>query len=630
MASDGLAAARPRTSGEILDDAWRLAFTDAAPLLLLSGTFLALAFAAVLLLLARPSATGWLPAAGAAGLATLTGVGSGACQEYLRRRSESRPAGVGACLAAALRRGADHVAVRAAVLGACSAGVFGFIPWLCGANPVAATFAAVLGAGYLLLPAAFVWVVAAPAHAAMACAEPGQGLLADVGPEARFDAGRSAVVTLSRVPVLMVAFFNSHLLVCIGLWTALNLAGLDVAAASAVLTVANPVYDVALAMLVWLLLAPYFEASNFLLYLDCRTRREGLDLLRRVRRAFPVAGRVGAAALTLVFVPSAMARVADGWPAAVRAAKADVDAIAAEAASADPYPGGGRWEPRLRSAGERLGGAADAQQQQRAAAWFERAITGFAGKKQSDALQSLDEMRQRLALLEEALPAESGGPAARTKESIKGLIRPRAGESDDGAPTRPEARPQDEPRHRPVERDARAPAETRGGAVEFPGGFGKVGGALLLALLLAVIGVAVARRWAASPKAPTKPTASATELTEGHAEPRPDEQPAPVLWRQAEQLARAGRHREAVRALYLAVLSHLHARRLLRYEPTRTNGEYVRQVRLAAAAPPALAEPFEQLTRCFEAVWYGGGPAAADDFEACLELAARTRTVSEE
>ena len=180
------------------------------------------------------------------------------------------------------------------MLGVCLAGVFGFVPLLAGASAAAAFFAAMLGGGYLLLPAALMWTVAAPAHAALAGERRGTALLSEITRAARLDATKAAVVVLSRAAVMVLAFFNLHLLVRLGLWAAMNLGGFDVALASAELSLADPVYDIGLAMLCWLLLAPYFEASSFLLYLDARTRQEGLDLLQRVRRVFPT-GRTGTA-----------------------------------------------------------------------------------------------------------------------------------------------------------------------------------------------------------------------------------------------------------------------------------------------------------------------------------------------
>lgn len=176
-----------------------------------------------------------------------------------------------------------------------------------------------------------------------------------------------------------------------------------------------------------------------------------------------------------------------------------------------------------------------------------------------------------------------------------------------------------------------APAELPAvptGAAEIPSPMGTFGGMLLAGLLAAVVAVAAVQFWRTSPKAPHKPKTVIGESNGDPPEPRPDQQSAPVLWRQAEEFARGGRYREAVRSLYLAVLSHLHGRALLRYEPTRTNGEYVRQVRLAPGAPAELAEPFEDLTGRFEAVWYGGAVAAEADFHSCRELAEQARALA--
>jgi hypothetical protein len=99
------------------------------------------------------------------------------------------------------------------------------------------------------------------------------------------------------------------------------------------------------------------------------------------------------------------------------------------------------------------------------------------------------------------------------------------------------------------------------------------------------------------------------------------EQSPATLWRQADTLAGDGHFRDAVRVLYLAVLALLHRQRLIRFEPTRTNGEYVRQVRLSEQAPPELHEPFEQLTHLFETAWYGERPCESGDYRACRALA---------
>jgi hypothetical protein len=84
MATDTTIDLRPRSAGEVLDDAWRLALAEAPLLLALSGLFAVPAAVALLLLLTRPAPESpldraILPALVAL-LIPLTGVGSAACQ----------------------------------------------------------------------------------------------------------------------------------------------------------------------------------------------------------------------------------------------------------------------------------------------------------------------------------------------------------------------------------------------------------------------------------------------------------------------------------------------------------------------------------------------------------------------
>jgi hypothetical protein len=150
---------------------------------------------------------------------------------------------------------------------------------------------------------------------------------------------------------------------------------------------------------------------------------------------------------------------------------------------------------------------------------------------------------------------------------------------------------------------------------------------VLLGAAVAVLLVAGLRFWS-SRRGPRPKPARREETPGGPAPPEeepPHEQPAAVWWRRAEEHAGAGRYPEGLRCLYLAVLSSLHRKNLLRYEPTRTNGEYVRQVRLAPQAPPDLHAPFEALTEKFEAHWYGSVPCAAGEYSACRRLAEEVR-----
>src|SRR5437763_15278314 len=90
---------RPRTTGEIMDDAWRLCLTDIPGLWVLAGLFhVPLAVLVLLLLTGRPSENSLMRFSVpifAALAVPWTGIGAGVCQEAFRRRS--RGASVASC-----------------------------------------------------------------------------------------------------------------------------------------------------------------------------------------------------------------------------------------------------------------------------------------------------------------------------------------------------------------------------------------------------------------------------------------------------------------------------------------------------------------------------------------------------
>ena len=57
-------------------------------------------------------------------------------------------------------------------------------------------------------------------------------------------------------------------------------------------------------LLAWLLLTPFFEESNYLLYVDARARYEGLDLWYRVRRHFPLPAKTAGAYEKIMSLPA--------------------------------------------------------------------------------------------------------------------------------------------------------------------------------------------------------------------------------------------------------------------------------------------------------------------------------------
>ncbi len=69
----------------------------------------------------------------------------------------------------------------------------------------------------------------------------------------------------------------------------------------------------------------------------------------------------------------------------------------------------------------------------------------------------------------------------------------------------------------------------------------------------------------------------------------------------ADELAAKGEYREAIRHLYLALLSRLHRDGVIDYDPTLSNWEYL----FAFKGASSLKAAFKDLTRRFDFAWYG-------------------------
>jgi hypothetical protein len=89
--------------------------------------------------------------------------------------------------------------------------------------------------------------------------------------------------------------------------------------------------------------------------------------------------------------------------------------------------------------------------------------------------------------------------------------------------------------------------------------------------------------------------------------------------RYANELAAAGRVREAIRAWYHAVLVAIFRSGLVQYRKGRTNWEYV------SALPATLPwrASFSGLTRLFDREWYGRDRSSVEALESCSHDARR-------
>ena len=97
----------------------------------------------------------------------------------------------------------------------------------------------------------------------------------------------------------------------------------------------------------------------------------------------------------------------------------------------------------------------------------------------------------------------------------------------------------------------------------------------------------------------------------------------PEDWRRrAERLAAGGDRSEALRALYLELLSGLHRAGAIDYDHSRTNTAYVFDLPLGHPARP----PFLSLTRRFDSAVYGAHQPGADDLRRAMDDVDTVRT----
>jgi hypothetical protein len=631
MVSREAAAARPRTTVEILDDAWRLFFADPVLLLSVAGLFQLPALTFLLLLLCQPAAAAWwwrvLAPALAAALLLSMGLSAGACQEVFHSWAEGYPVRFGQCLQSSLRRGLYHIGSQALTLVPPA-----LLSLVC---TTLLTTSVVFAVPLVFLLAAGWFFGLAFGLGRQPCFTAGQqrfwrgcriSLLAS---GRHFD--RACVVLLVRWLMLLFAILNLHLFWNFALWTAENLAGIDVALLDVLCSLSNFVYLLILLALAWWLLTPFREAVDYLFFVDARTRYEGLDLWHRVEEQFPLR-RQAKAGLILVGLGAGLltagAVCAEDALPAVRFARQQIAVIRKEVQASQPYPGGQRWEARLRGIADRLDQSGTRRGGFR---WFEDAVARFPDRNQSQAVSLLDDLDTRLGLVQDSLtrPRKQGNQAEPDKDYIKSLVPP---EKYDKRPVK-EERPKEEPKKKPpVEDDKGAPGGMVGGGPTGPGIVGSAGlGAVAQPLLVVLVGVVAAvlvggialalyqwwlSRSRAKPRAQGNLPARAEDFLED-----PDKQNFRELWQQADERARAGDYLGAVRTLYLAVLAMLHQARLIRYERTCTNGEYADQLRPRAP----LHRPFLRLTGLFEVKWYGERACQPQDYRACRELAEELR-----
>jgi hypothetical protein len=256
--------------------------------------------------------------------------------------------------------------------------------------------------------------------------------------------------------------------------------------------------------------------------------------------------------------------------------------------------------------------------------WFDKAVEDFASRSGANAVLVLDQIDARLALIEDGLAARNQLDPSRAAQDVRKLLPESAPPAEE-----PKKPPEEPKRNRQEPHEIEVRGSSGGGtSLSIPAGFGMLGWLVIGGLFVACIAVAVIlfiQERRRRPKVEIKKTMGEKKTSPEESEVQPDQIAPAALWQQADELARQGQFLEAVRRLYLAVLALLHRSRLIRYEKTRTNGEYLKQVRRAAEAPPAVYPAFGRLTSLFDQKWYGDRSCDEPEYGACRELAEQVR-----
>jgi hypothetical protein len=96
-------------------------------------------------------------------------------------------------------------------------------------------------------------------------------------------------------------------------------------------------------------------------------------------------------------------------------------------------------------------------------------------------------------------------------------------------------------------------------------------------------------------------------------------------WRTADTLIEAGRYEEAAHALYRAVILAIGRAERLRLDPSRTSGDYARDLRRRGASSYT---PFREFTRRFDTAVYGHEGCTAETLAELRRLSAPFRPVA--
>ncbi|MBK7860039.1 MAG: DUF4129 domain-containing protein [Archangiaceae bacterium] len=420
----------------------------------------------------------------------------------------------------------------------------------------------------------------------------------------------------------LVVGLNLHLFANGLLLVAARLLAFDVTFLSRFTSVDNPVWLAALAALTFSLFEPIRAASAALLLIDGRVRQEGLDLLTQLGqlpRRRPPRGEVAAVTLLALLLTPALARAQDGddwagtWsPGQPRPGQVSTAMGQRLRAVVDDCGLNARFTPQQLDAVDALPLTARAPLSR-----FVSRIERLAyDDEECDG--AADELERGLKQISQV--AQEPAAAAATRDQARAVL-----ERPEFAVDPPEQPKTDSPKAADddgpssfgkwfrdlLERFLKwlfEPDRERRASPSPQGDFGFATGLSNLVMVAAVALVAGVLLWVLlrGLKGRGDDEVEAEMNAVQHAPLEPDPMNAlsrpPEGWAGlADELAKKGLFREAIRNLYLALLARLHRDGAIDYDPSKSNWDYFRGFK----GPLTALTPFKELTRRFDFAWYG-------------------------
>ncbi|WP_163996751.1 DUF4129 domain-containing protein [Pyxidicoccus caerfyrddinensis] len=440
----------------------------------------------------------------------------------------------------------------------------------------------------------------------------------------------TAMMVRVLMGVQLLAFFNLHIAANFALFLGRKLVGIDLTFAERFASLDTPPWLLFLAATTFALFEPVRAAAATLLLVDGRVRQEGLDLLAAVqqlpaRNTGRSLGSRSAAVLAAVLGAGLMLTGSPAWAekAPERPITSPRDAVTRLGAMAEACETRGPSEDaRFESLGAL--GPSETGKLERLVRTVER--QAWDEEDCDTAMASLEQgLSQATGTLEAQTRADARVASARAKDILarpEFAVAPPKAEKDAAE----EAVPPESPGwwrrfidwlgeflKKLFEREPAPPPPREAPQLVSGTAVANVLAIVLVTLAVAVLGGLLIMflnkgKKHADGAGLEVSTVDAAALAgdPAHALSRPPEGWAHL----ADELAARGEYREAVRSLYLALLSRLHRDGAILYDVTLSNWDYLRQFRGRSELKP----PFRELTRRFDFAWYGNVPVGAEGY----------------